>query len=114
MSHHAPATVQSAVSSPADGRRLRKLSLIWAALLVPATVLAGLVALTAENAGRCIAYGDGCGSTPGHPYVASLVLAALAFALAQGTPRTAVGRVAFRVQFGAEAVFLTLVMTTFG
>ncbi|MFF8377054.1 hypothetical protein ACF07V_13090 [Streptomyces sp. NPDC015661] len=111
----ARATASPAVPSASDveGRRLRKRSLIWAGLFVPATVLAGIVALTAENAGRCLGYGEGCGSTPGYAYVVSLVPAAVAFGIAQGATRLTVGRTAFRVQLGAEAVFLTLVMTTF-
>ncbi|MFI1714146.1 hypothetical protein ACIGW4_09435 [Streptomyces sp. NPDC053513] len=107
MSHDTPA-------SPVDSRRLRRLSLIWAALLVPTTVFAGLLALTAENAGRCITYGESCGSTPGYPYAVSLAVAAVAFVTAQAASRPTVARTAFRVQFGAEAVFATLVMTTFG
>ncbi|MEV4425316.1 hypothetical protein ACIGN6_26025 [Streptomyces sp. NPDC053792] len=113
MSHDTLTSADALAAQVAD-RRLRKLSLIWAGLFVPATLLAGLVALTAENAGRCLTYGEGCGSTPGYPYVASLVLAAVAFATAQGAARTPVAKAAFRVQLGAEAVFLTLVMTTFG
>ncbi|MER5205859.1 hypothetical protein [Streptomyces sp. NPDC002825] len=118
MSHEirARATASPAVPSAADlaARRLRKLSLIWAALIVPATVLAGIVALTAENAATCVEYGDGCGSTPGYAYVVSLALAAVAFVVAQSTTHARVARTAFRVQYGAEAVFVVLVMTTFG
>ncbi|MEV7571014.1 hypothetical protein [Streptomyces tanashiensis] len=114
MSHDTPAAAAAAVPSGADGRRLRKLSLIWAALFVPATVLAGVVALAAENAGRCLTYGEGCGSTPGHPYAVSLAVAAVAFAVAQGAARGGVRRAAFGIQLGAEFVFLTLVMTVFG
>ncbi|MFF9848069.1 hypothetical protein [Streptomyces litmocidini] len=118
MSHEtrARATASPAVPPPAEkaGRRLRKLSLIWAGLFVPATVLAGIVALTTENAARCVEYGDGCGSTPGYAYLGSLVVAVVAFVVAQGAARTTVTRTAFRVQLGAEAVFLMLVMTAFG
>ncbi|MFF0474227.1 hypothetical protein [Streptomyces sp. NPDC004284] len=111
----ARAASPSAPSVPDEGgRRLRKLSLIWAALFVPATVLAGIVALMAENAGRCIEYGDGCGSTPGYAYVVSLALAAVAFAITQGADRGTVRRAAFWTQLGAECVFLVLVATTFG
>ncbi|MFI0928147.1 hypothetical protein ACH4TP_30110 [Streptomyces sp. NPDC021012] len=115
-SHDTPATPAAPAPAPsdADGRRLRKLSLIWAGLFLPATVLAGIVALMAENAGRCIEYGDGCGSTPGYPYVVSLALAAVAFAVAQGADRDTVRKAAFWTQLGAESVFLLLVMTTFG
>ncbi|WP_052499102.1 hypothetical protein [Streptomyces vietnamensis] len=117
MSHDPRAHAASPVPvTPPDveGARLRKRSLIGAGLFVPATVLAGIVALTAENAGRCITYGEGCGSTPGYPYVVSLVLAAVAFAIAQGADRATVRRAAVWTQLGAEFVFLLLVMTTFG
>ncbi|MFD9614855.1 hypothetical protein ACFWWS_36355 [Streptomyces sp. NPDC059083] len=116
MSHDLRPTGAPAAAAPsaADGRRLRKLSLIGAALLVPATVCAGVVALASENAGRCLTYGEGCGSTPGHPYLLSLAAAAVSFAVVQGADRTVVGRTALGIQLGAELVFTTLVMTAFG
>ncbi|WP_369144346.1 hypothetical protein [Streptomyces sp. R44] len=117
MSHapRARATVSPAVPSAADleARRLRKRSVIGAGLFVPATVLAGIAALTTENAGRCVEYGEGCGSTPGSVYVVILALAAVAFVAAQSTERGTVRRAAFWTQLGAELVFLLLVMTVF-
>ncbi|MGW8768923.1 hypothetical protein ACWGN5_41365 [Streptomyces sp. NPDC055815] len=117
MSHapRARATVSPAVPSAADleARRLRKRSVLWAGLLVPATVLAGIVALTTENAARCVTYGEGCGSTPGWLYLVILALAAVAFVTAQSTERGTVRRAAFWTQLGAELVFVLLVMTAF-
>ncbi|MFE7517551.1 hypothetical protein ACFU8I_40940 [Streptomyces sp. NPDC057540] len=110
MSHDLPA---AAVPPAAEGRRLRRLSLIGAGLLVPATVLAGIVALPSENAGRCLTYGESCGSTPGAAFPVSLAVAAVAFAIAQGADRTGARKAAFWTQLGAEAAFLMLVMTAF-
>ncbi|MFC9588395.1 hypothetical protein [Streptomyces sp. NPDC056944] len=110
MSHDLHA---AAVPSAAAGRRLRTMSLILAGLFVPATVLAGIVTLVSENAGRCLAYGEHCSSTPGAAYLVSLAVAAVAFAIALGADRATVRRVAFWTQLGAEFVFLMLVMTAF-
>ncbi|MFI6417820.1 hypothetical protein ACIBG6_10510 [Streptomyces sp. NPDC050842] len=96
-----------------EGARLRKRSLIWAGLLLPATLLVGFLALTTEAASGCIAKGTGCGGAPGFLYVASLVIAGAAFVAVQSTSRADVRRAALWTQLGAEAVFLLFVATTF-
>ncbi|MDV5145811.1 hypothetical protein R1T08_16745 [Streptomyces sp. SBC-4] len=96
-----------------EGARLRKRSLIWAGLLLPATLLVGFLALTTEDASSCIAKGTGCGGAPGFLYVASLVIAGAAFVAVQSTSRADVRRAALWTQLGAEAVFLLFVATTF-
>ncbi|MFD3530535.1 hypothetical protein [Streptomyces sp. NPDC058664] len=119
MSHDLRAHAASPVPiTPPDveGARLRKRALIGAGLLLPATLLAGVLALSTEDAGRCVTYGEGCGGAPGFLYAASLVIAAAAFVtvLAVGsTSRAGVRRAALWTQLGAEAVFLLFVLTTF-
>ncbi|MFE1906367.1 hypothetical protein ACFW96_22270 [Streptomyces gardneri] len=96
-----------------EGARLRKRSLIWAGLLVPATLLAGVLVLTTEAAALCIAKGRGCGGAPGYLYLVSLAVAGVAFVVAQSASRADVRRAALRTQLGAEAVFLLFVLTTY-
>lgn len=94
-------------------RRLRKWATIWALSLLPATLLAGVLALSAENAGRCIGYGENCGSTPGWLYSGSLLTGGLAWLTVLLVPRDAARRTAFWIQLAAEGVFLTAVVSTY-
>lgn len=96
-----------------EGARLRKRALIWAGLLLPATLLAGVLVLSTEDAALCVFKGTGCGGAPGFLYIASLVIAAAAFVTVQSTSRADVRRAALWTQLGAEAVFLLFVLTTF-
>ncbi|MEU7293403.1 hypothetical protein AB0A76_09400 [Streptomyces exfoliatus] len=96
-----------------EAARLRKWALIWAGLLLPATVLAGLLALSTEAAASCIMHGTSCGGAPGFLYVASLVIAAVAYVAVRRASRADVRRAALRTQLGAEAVFVLFVATTF-
>ncbi|MFF1506121.1 hypothetical protein [Streptomyces sp. NPDC058326] len=99
-----------------EGARLRKWALVWAGLLLPATLLAGVLALIPEDAGRCITHGGGCGGAPGFLYAVSLVIAAAAFVTVltvRGASRAGVRRAALWTQLGAEAFFLLFVLTTF-
>ncbi|RSS50952.1 hypothetical protein [Streptomyces sp. WAC01280] len=96
-----------------EGERLRKRSLIWVGLLLPAALVAGFLTLLTEAASTCIAKGTGCGGAPGYLYVASLVVAGAAFVTVQSTSRADVRRAALWTQLGAEAVFLLFVLTTF-
>ncbi|WP_137989209.1 hypothetical protein [Streptomyces vilmorinianum] len=102
----------------AAARRLRTRALWAGLLLVPATILAGILALTSENAGRCVGYGEGCGSAPGWLYLAALAVAAAAWIHALCTPDDSAPApsrtVAFWTLIGAECVFLLLVVTALG
>ncbi|MEU8762022.1 hypothetical protein [Streptomyces sp. NPDC048659] len=102
-----------AAPAPATRRRIHVWALVSAGLLVPATILAGILALTAENAGRCVGYGEECGSNPGWLYTVSLVVALVGLVVALAASRERVRLLAFRVQVAAELVFLLLVATTF-
>ncbi|MFF5763390.1 hypothetical protein ACWD5B_33495 [Streptomyces tanashiensis] len=98
----------------AEAMLLRRRGMIWAGVFLPAVPLAAVAALTSENAGRCVAYGNGCGSVTGLFALVALGMVLVALVTVQSTSRAAVRRAAYRVQLGAEFVFLTLVMTAFG
>lgn len=98
---------------PAPGRRVRVWALVSAGLLVPATVLAGILALSSDQAGRCVGYAEECGSHPGWMYAGSLGLAVVALVVALAASRERVRRAALGTQVVAELVFLLMVVTTF-
>ncbi|MEU6929246.1 hypothetical protein [Streptomyces sp. NPDC046385] len=102
-----------AAPAPAAGRRVRVWALVSAGLLVPATVLAGILALSSDHAGRCVGYAEECGSNPGWMYAGSLGLALVALVVALAASREPVRRAALGVQVAAELVFLLMVVTTF-
>ncbi|MFC8826892.1 hypothetical protein ACFT9I_16300 [Streptomyces sp. NPDC057137] len=93
-------------------RRLRKWATVSALLLVPATILAGILALTGERAGRCLTYG-GCDSNPGWLYQGSLLVAGIAWVTVLCVPRKTVGGTAYVVQLAAQGTFLMAVVTTY-
>ncbi|MFJ8669146.1 hypothetical protein [Streptomyces sp. NPDC093600] len=104
---------------PNEARRFRTRALWAGLLLMPATVVAGVLGLMSENAGRCVGYGEGCSDTPGWVYLTALAVAAAAWIHALCTPdgdsQPAPGRkAAFWTMIGAECVFLLLVVTYFG
>lgn len=107
------AAVDAAPTTTETTRRLRKWATIAAFSLIPATLLAVVLALTAENAGRCITYGENCGSTPGWLYSGSLLLAGAAWLAVLCVPRDAVRRTALGLQLAAEATFLVTVVSTY-
>ncbi|MET4927584.1 hypothetical protein P3L51_35385 [Streptomyces sp. PSRA5] len=93
-------------------RRLRKWATVSALLLVPATILAGLLAVVGERASRCFTYG-GCDSNPDWLYQGSLVIAGIAWVTALCVRRKAVGGTAYVVQLAAQGTFLMAVVTTY-
>ncbi|MFF3836272.1 hypothetical protein [Streptomyces sp. NPDC001930] len=116
MSHEPRTRAASPVPiTPPDveGARLRKRSMVWAGLFVPASLLAGILVLTRENTARCLTYGDACDGTPGLFYVAALAIAFAALVTVQSASRPEVRRAALWTQLGAEAVFLLFLLTAF-
>ncbi|MEV6399096.1 hypothetical protein AB0M39_30665 [Streptomyces sp. NPDC051907] len=113
MSTDLPTAPASSSPTAEAARRLRMWSVVWAALLVPATIATGILALTAENAGRCIGYDESCGGNPEWAYGGSLLVAGVAWATVLCVPSIAVRRAALWIQLAAECVFLTAVLTTF-
>ncbi|WP_189829725.1 hypothetical protein [Streptomyces zaomyceticus] len=96
-----------------EGARLRKRSMVWAGMFLPASLLAGVLVLARENTADCLTHGQSCDGTPGFVYVAALVVLVAALVTVQSTSRPGVRRVAFRTQLGAEGVFLLLLLTAF-
>ncbi|MGA5196124.1 hypothetical protein [Streptomyces exfoliatus] len=96
-----------------EGARLRRRSMVWAGLLLPASLLAGLLVLARENTARCLAYGEACDGTPGFLYLVSLAIGLAALVTVQSTSRPDVRRAAFWTQLGAEGVFLLFLLTAF-
>lgn len=104
----------NAAPTPAQAtRRLRKWAIISALLMVPATILAGLLAVTGERAGRCLTYG-GCDTNPHWLYQGSLLTAAIAWVTVLCVPRKTVGGSAYVLQLAAQGTFLMAVVTTYG
>lgn len=93
-------------------RRLRKWSTVSALLLVPATILAGLLAVSGERSGRCLTYG-GCDSNPGWLYEGSLWVAGIAWLTVLVVPRRTVRGTAYLIQLAAQGTFLMAVVTTY-
>ncbi|MCX4981015.1 hypothetical protein [Streptomyces sp. NBC_00572] len=96
-----------------EGARLRKRSMFWAGMFVPASLLAGILVLTREDAASCLTHGTACDSTPGLVYVAALVIFVAALVTVQATSRPELRRAAFWTQIGAESVFLFLLLVAF-
>ncbi|MDX2558977.1 hypothetical protein PV371_04845 [Streptomyces sp. TX20-6-3] len=96
-----------------EGARLRKRSMVWAGLFVPASLLAGVLVLTRENTARCLIYGEACAGTPGSFYVAALAIAFAALVTVRSTSRPEVRRAAFWTQLGAEGIFLVFLLTAY-
>ncbi|MEV0774857.1 hypothetical protein ACIBLA_07120 [Streptomyces sp. NPDC050433] len=104
----------NAIMTTAEATRLlRKWATVSAVLLVPATILAGILALTTENSARCIGYNENCGSTPGWVYSGSLLVAGVAWLAVLFVPRRALRGTALLIQLVAEATFLMAVLTTY-
>ncbi|MFD4765590.1 hypothetical protein [Streptomyces niveus] len=94
-------------------RRLRMWATTAALLMVPASILAVLLALTSERAGWCITYGD-CASNPDWLYQGSLLVAGMAWVTVLCVPRKRVGGSAYVLQLAAQGTFLMAVATTYG
>lgn len=93
-------------------RRLRKWAVISALLMVPATILAGILAVTGERAGRCLTYG-GCDRNPDWLYQGSLLVAGIAWLTVLFVPHYAVRRAAYVIQLAAQGTFLMAVVTNY-
>ncbi|MEU0162666.1 hypothetical protein ABZ154_28615 [Streptomyces sp. NPDC006261] len=92
--------------------RTRFWSGLCAGLFAPAALVAGLLTLTGERAGRCMTYGQQCGdSLPGWLFGWSLALAVVACAVALAATTVRVRQVAFATQLLAEFVALTVVLS---
>ncbi|MFE2296235.1 hypothetical protein [Streptomyces sp. NPDC059452] len=97
---------------PTAPDRTRFWSGLSAGLFVPAALLAGLLVLSSERAGRCMTYGQQCGdSLPGRLFGWSLALAALACVVALAATTVRMRQTAFAAQLLAEFVALTVILS---
>ncbi|MEV4880652.1 hypothetical protein [Streptomyces cyaneofuscatus] len=105
------ATTETSTKAPAPDRT-RFRSGLCAGLFVPAALVAGLLTLTGERAGRCMTYGQQCGdSLPGWLFGWSLALAVAACVVALAATAVRVRRVAFATQLLTEFVALTVILS---
>lgn len=117
MNTTAPQPTHPAEEAPAtEGApttdRTRFWSGLCAGLFVPAVLVAGLLTLSSERAGRCLTYGEQCGdSLPGWLIGWSLALAVVACVVALAATAVRVRQVAFATQLLAEFVALTVVLS---
>lgn len=92
--------------------RTRFRSVLSALLFVPAALVLGLLTLTSERAGRCLTYGEGCGSSlPGWLFTWSLGLGAVACVVALAASAVRVRRIALVAQLLAEGAALMVILS---
>ncbi|MFG3532984.1 hypothetical protein ACGF8B_40750 [Streptomyces sp. NPDC047917] len=94
------------------GRSSRFWSFLAAVLFVPAALAVGLLALSSERAGRCLTYGEQCGSSlPGTLFVWNVGVSGVACVVALVAPAVRVRRVALIAQLLAECVALIVILS---
>ncbi|MGW6720521.1 hypothetical protein [Streptomyces sp. NPDC054995] len=102
----------AAAEGSATTDRTRFWSGLCAGLFVPAALLAGLLTLTGERAGRCMTYGQQCGDAlPGWLFGWSLALAVVACVVALAATAVRTRQAAFATQLLAEFVALTVILS---
>lgn len=109
-------TDHAAVPRSGNAARIRVRSCLAAFALVPASVIAVVLALTSESAGRCLTYGEGCSGNSAQPLLITLLGVVLAWAVALLTPARgaashSVRIVAYRTQLGLECLTLLMIAT---
>ncbi|MCS0638076.1 hypothetical protein NX801_20940 [Streptomyces sp. LP05-1] len=102
--------------APAHPARDHDRTRFWAAacavLFVPAVVLAGLLTLSSERAGRCLTYGEQCHQAlPGSLFTWGAGLAAVAFAAALAAPTPRLRRTALAAQLLFEGLPLLVILS---
>jgi hypothetical protein len=94
------------------GRSSRFWSVLSAVLFVPATLAVGVLTLASEQAGRCVTYGEQCGSSlPGWLFVWGVGVGGVACVVALAAPAVRVRRVALIAQLLAECVALMVILS---
>ncbi|MBT2408566.1 MULTISPECIES: hypothetical protein [unclassified Streptomyces] len=94
------------------GRSSRFWSFLAAALFVPAALAASVLTLSSERAGRCVTYGEQCGSPlPGELFVWGVGVGAMACVIALVTPAARIRRVALIAQLLAECLALMVILS---
>ncbi|MFF3690308.1 hypothetical protein [Streptomyces sp. NPDC002187] len=113
-SRSTPATKEMRATERAGfgGRSSRFWSVLAAVLFVPAAPAAGVLTLASERAGRCMTYGEQCGSSlPGWLFVWGVALGGVACVVALAAPAVRVRRVALIAQLLAECVALMVILS---
>ncbi|MEU4497001.1 hypothetical protein AB0F96_27050 [Streptomyces sp. NPDC023998] len=94
------------------GRSSRFWSVLSAFLFVPAALAVGVLTLASERAGRCMTYGEQCGSPlPGGLFVWGVGVGGVACVVALVAPAVRVRRVALIAQLLAEGVALMVILS---
>ncbi|MFI6055853.1 hypothetical protein ACIBCO_37980 [Streptomyces violascens] len=109
-------TTATPLTSPDPSHAERDLSRVWssvsALLFLPAALVAFILTLTTERAGRCLTYGEGCAKGfPEWLFNWSLGLGVVAFIAAVAAPRLRVRQAALTVQVLAEATALMVILS---
>lgn len=97
-------------TSPTD--RTRRWAAVAALLFVPAAVVAGVLTLTSERAGRCLTYGEQCApGLPGGLFAWSAGAGAVALLVAVAAPAVRVRQAALTAQVLAEVTALLVILS---
>ncbi|MBM7439034.1 hypothetical protein [Streptomyces sp. HB132] len=92
--------------------RTRFRSILSAVLFLPAALVVGVLTLSSETAGRCLTYGEACGSPlPGWLFTCGISLGAVACVVVLVALEARVRRIALAVQLLAEVTALTVILS---
>ncbi|MFI7005163.1 hypothetical protein [Streptomyces sp. NPDC050145] len=93
-------------------QRLRFWSVVAAVLFLPAALGAAVLTLMSERAGRCLTYGEQCGSSlPNQVLAAALVLGLVALVVVQAASSVRVRRWALGAQLALECTALVTILS---
>ncbi|MEU1483652.1 hypothetical protein [Streptomyces sp. NPDC005752] len=92
--------------------RTRFRSILSAVLFLPAALVAGFLTLSSETAGRCLTYGEECGTPlPGWLFTCGLGVGAVACVVVLVAIEVRTRRVAFAAQLLAEVTALVVILS---
>ncbi|QNS02478.1 hypothetical protein [Streptomyces xanthii] len=93
-------------------QRPRFWSAVAAVLFLPAALGAAVLTLMSERAGRCLTYGERCGSSlPNQVFAGALVLGLAALVVVQAAPGVRVRRWALAAQLVFEGTALVTILS---
>ncbi|MCX4852000.1 hypothetical protein [Streptomyces sp. NBC_00893] len=94
------------------GRSSRFWSFLSAIVFVPAALAVGVLTLSSERAGRCLTYGEQCGSSlPVALFVWGVGVGGVACVVAMVAPAVRVRRIALIAQLLAECLALIVIFS---
>ncbi|MFE6162899.1 hypothetical protein ACFQ7F_28740 [Streptomyces sp. NPDC056486] len=92
--------------------RTRLWSVLSAVLFLPAALAVGALAFSSDQAGRCLTYGEQCGSSlPEWLFVLCLGMGGATFLVALVASSVRVRRMALGVQLSAESMALMVILS---